>query len=170
MRAKQGRKRGILRVPGILSEFRGSRRIEPRLRHRWGRLSVSLRDEQGRLRQGCQYHHGVPGEMRWVLEKFRKKYFLDSRLRVFLPLESAFQDNLGNLVIIKVRDNDYRSVCWGRMRNERLRDLRNGFFFKKLAFPRDRIYREGERGRIIRRSSTWKQIFVESKWRGEEGA
>lgn len=75
MRAKQGRKRGILRVPGILSEFRGSRGIEPRLRHRWDRLSVSVRDEQGRLRQGCQYHDGVPGEMRWVLEKFQKKYF-----------------------------------------------------------------------------------------------
>lgn len=64
MRAKQGRERGVLRVPGILPEFGGSRRIEPRLRHRWDRLSVSVRDEQGRLRQGRQYHDGVPGKMR----------------------------------------------------------------------------------------------------------
>lgn len=124
MRAKQGRERGILRVPGILSEFRGSRRIEPRLRHRWDRLSVSLRDEQGRLRQGCQHHYGVPGEMRWVLGKFQKNN-ISSITRLPNPLSI-----LATLLLLNSIIHPYIGI-----ERANLRDLRNGFFFffKKLA-------------------------------------
>lgn len=118
MRAKQGRERGILRVPGILSEFRGSRRIEPRLRHRWDRLSVSLRDEQGRLRQGCQHHYGVPGEMRWVLEKFQKNN-ISSITRLPNPLSI-----LATLLLLNSIIHPYIGI-----ERANLRDLRNGFFF-----------------------------------------
>lgn len=104
------------------------------------------------------------------------EYWKNSEKNISSTLDYAFSslwNPLSKIILVILLLLKYVTtiiVCWGRMRNERLRDLRNGFFFKKLAFPRDRIYREGERGRIIRRSSTWKQIFVESKRRGEEGA